>query len=35
MDLLTIGMVYDMYTEHANDDYAWDRLADQDDFDRF
>ena len=35
LDLVTIGMVYDMATERANDDYKYPQLATQDDFDRF
>ena len=32
---LDLGMVYDMFTERANDSYEWKQLATQDDFDRF
>lgn len=32
---LDLGMVYDMFTEKANDSYEWKQLATQDDFDRF
>ena len=35
LDLLTIGMVQDMYTEALNDDAEYARVADQEDFDRF
>ncbi len=35
LDLLTIGMVLDMYTEQANDQEQYDELAGQADFDRF
>lgn len=35
LDLLTIGMVNDMYAESRNDDYAYDTLATQEDFDKF
>lgn len=37
LDLLTVGMVYDMMIERANDNVegAWHELATQDDFDRF
>jgi hypothetical protein len=35
LDLLTIGMVNDMYTESANDNYDYKELATQEDFDRF
>ena len=35
LDLLTIGMVNDMYAESGNDDYKYARVADQSDFDNF
>ena len=35
LDLLTIGVVNDMFTERQNDDFKYDTLASQDDFDRF
>ena len=35
LDLLTIGMVNDMYTEQQNDEYKYPQLATQEDFDRF
>ena len=35
LDLLTIGMVNDMYAECRNDDYNYKEIASQDDFDRF
>lgn len=36
LELLEIGMVYDMYTEAANDDWnGWCQKATQADFDRF
>ena len=35
LDLLTIGMVNDMYAESRNDDYKYAELATQEDFDRF
>lgn len=36
LDLLTIGMVNDMYAESGNDDWkGWREVADQRDFDRF
>lgn len=35
LDLLTIGLVNDMYTEQSNDGCEYDTLATQDDFDRF
>lgn len=35
LDLLTIGMVNDMYAESSNDDYKYAQVATQEDFDRF
>ena len=35
LDLLTIGMVIDMWTEKANDDVKYQRVAGQSEFDRF
>lgn len=35
LDLLTIGMVNDMYAEISNDDYKYPEVATQEDFDRF
>lgn len=35
LDLLTIGMVLDMWTEKANDDVKYQRVAGQSEFDRF
>lgn len=35
LDLLTIGMVNDMFIESRNDDYDWEPVATQEDFDRF
>ena len=36
VDLLTIGLIYDMFTERENDDYCgWHELAGQSDFDAF
>lgn len=35
LDDLDIGMVFDMFTERANDSYDWAVLASQDDFRRF
>ena len=34
-DMLTIGIVNDMFTERENDDFKYDTLASQDEFDRF
>lgn len=35
LDLLTVGMVNDIFVEHMNDDFHYDVLATQEDFDRF
>ena len=36
LDLLDIGMIYDMFTEKSNDGYDdWRQVATQADFDRF
>lgn len=35
LDLLTIGMVNDMYAESRNDDVKYAELATQEDFDKF
>lgn len=35
LDLLTIGMVYDMYAEATNDELDYPVLATQEDFDKF
>ena len=35
LELLTIGLVNDMYSESGNDDYKYDTLATQGDFDKF
>jgi len=35
LDLLTIGMVNDMYAESGNDECKYARLASQEDFDTF
>lgn len=35
LDLLTIGMINDMWVERSNDDYDWPVLATQEDFDKF
>lgn len=35
LDLLTIGLVIDMYTESANDHQNYDEMATQEDMDRF
>ena len=35
LDLLTVGMVNDIFVENMNDDYDYKELATQEDFDRF
>lgn len=35
LDLLTIGLVMDMWTEKGNDDVTYSRVAGQEEFDRF
>lgn len=35
LDSLSLGMVYDILTEAANDDCEYKQIATQDDFDRF
>ena len=36
LDLLTIGLINDMFTERENDDYdGWNEVAGQADFDNF
>lgn len=36
LELLTIGMVNDMYAESRNDEYkGWSQIASQEDFDKF
>ena len=35
LDLVTIGMVNDIFVESRNDDYKYETLASQEDFDRF
>ena len=35
LDLLTIGLVIDMFTERQIDEYPYKELASQEDFDRF
>ena len=36
LDLLTIGLINDMFTERENDEYSgWNELASQSDFDSF
>lgn len=35
LDLLTVGLVNDMFTENANDGCKYREIASQDDFDKF
>ena len=35
LDYLTVGMVYDLAIERGNDDFDYDCIATQDDFDKF
>ncbi|MCD7751564.1 MAG: hypothetical protein LUI10_07485 [Lachnospiraceae bacterium] len=35
LDLLTIGLVNDMFVEHQNDDYDYPELASQEQMDKF
>lgn len=35
LELLDIGMVFDMFKESANDDYEYDTVATQEDFNEF
>ncbi len=35
LDLLSIGLVNDMYTESGNDNFKYKQVANQQDFDRF
>jgi hypothetical protein len=35
LDLLDVGMVFDMIIEQANDNEEWDIIATQADFDKF
>ena len=35
LDLLSIGLVNDMFIEKSNDDYNYKEVATQDDFDKF
>ena len=35
LDLLTIGLINDMFTERDNDDFKYNYKASQDDFDKF
>ncbi len=35
LDLLTVGMVNDIFVENQNDDYDYQEVASQEDFDNF
>lgn len=35
LDLLTVGLVIDMWTEKVNDSVKYNKIATQDDFDKF
>lgn len=35
LDLLTVGLVLDIFTEKNNDDYKWQKMATQEDMDKF
>ena len=35
LDLLDVGMIYDMLIENGNDDAEWYQLPTQEDFDKF
>lgn len=35
LEMLSIGLINDMYSESRNDDYKYVELATQEDFDRF
>lgn len=35
LEHITMGMVYDLLTEKENDNYEYDTIATQEDFDRF
>jgi hypothetical protein len=35
LDGLSVGAVFDMYTEHSNDSADWCEVATQSDFDKF
>lgn len=35
LDELTLGMVYDIFVENANDNYEWDELATAEDVANF
>ena len=35
LDLLTVGLVLDIFTEKINYDYKWPKMATQEDMDKF
>ena len=35
LDLLSIGLVNDLFIENSNDEYPYQQIATQEDFDRF
>lgn len=35
LEALSIGMVYDLFTESENDNFDWQDVASQDDYDNF
>lgn len=35
LELLTVGLVLDIFVEKQNDEYNWPRMATQEDFDKF
>ena len=35
LDMLSIGLINDMYAESRNDEHKYDEIATQEDFDRF
>lgn len=35
LDLLTVGLVLDIFVEKINDDYKWSKMATQEDMDKF
>lgn len=35
LDMLTIGIVNDMFSERERDEYEWNEVASQDDYDNF
>lgn len=35
LEALSIGMIYDLFTESENDNFDWQDVASQDDYDNF